>query len=77
MAQATINHAALNSAVQNAINGLVARIIDEEAKAAQTRVQMRVVAETRGLVAQVMSDHSQYKATPEVNVAIHFPDAKA
>lgn len=78
MAFARINHAALNGSVQNAVNGLVARIIEDETKKAQARVQERIAAETRGLVAQVVMDtNKDYGMSPEVNVIISIPDAKA
>lgn len=77
MAHARINYEALNRSVQNAVNGLVARIIEEESKAAQEKVQARVAAETRGLVARVLSENRDYRLNPEVNVVISFPDAQA
>jgi hypothetical protein len=76
MGSAVINHGRLATAVQNAINGMVARIIADETAAAQVRLQERIAAETRGLVAKVISDSRDYGMNPEVNVVIHIPDAE-
>ena len=74
MPVATINHGRLEQMVKNAVNGLIASIIQEETKVAQDRLEARIAAETRGLVVKVLSNYTDYSITPEINVVIHLPE---
>lgn len=75
MAYAKINQASLVSKIQNMVNGLVARIIDEESQAAQKRLQERIAAETRSFTVEIIKASNNYELNPEVNVVIRLPEA--
>ena len=71
-----LNTNQLNQAVNNAIKGLIDRIIKEEIASAKIRLEQRIIAETYGLVVDVIRDSKDYKSTNEVNIVINIPESK-
>ena len=62
--------------IRNDSVALVILFIKEEIASAKIRLEQRIIAETYGLVVDVIRDSKDYKSTNEVNIVINIPESK-